>query len=254
MSSLMSDLRYALRTLMKVRGFAAVAVLTLALGIGANTAIFSVLNGIVLAPLSFNDPDRLVRVWPELTFSKGLMADLGQQTRSYEALSGFSFVNLTLTGMGEPEEFYGASVSVNHFELLGVSPAIGRSFLPEEKEPGRDQVVILSHSLWERRFGANPDVVGQTIQLGGSGQETRTVVGIMPRDFRPVMEQWRAWIPVTVDPTNFPDYQGMASLMILGRLNAEVSVEQAQTELRSFAVESKDQGDIPKSGSLKCKI
>ena len=244
MSALMSDLRYALRTLLKVRGFAAIAVLTLALGIGANTAIFSVLNGIVLAPLSFHDPDRLVRVWPELTFSKGLMANLGQQTRSYEALSGFSFVNLTLTGMGEPEEFYGASVSVNHFELLGVSPAIGRSFLPEEKEPGRDQVVILSHSLWERRFGANPDVVGQAIQLGGSGQETRTVVGIMPRDFRPVMEQWRAWIPMTVDPTNFPDYQGTASLTILGRLNADVSVEQAQTELRYFAVESKDQGGI----------
>jgi predicted permease len=244
MSSLISDLRYAMRTLWKVRGFSVVAVLTLALGIGANTAIFSVLNGIVLKPLPYEEPDRVVRVWPMHTFSKSLIVELRQQATSYSELSGFSSVNMTLTGMGDPEEFFGASVSVNHFNLLGVAPALGRTFLPEEQEPGQGQVVILSHGLWERRFGAAPNIIGQTVQLGGTGGESRTVVGIMPRDYRPVMERWRAWLPMTIDATNFSDYEGTAGSMVIGRLREGVSVDLAQSELRSFAERLKAEGDF----------
>ncbi len=243
MGSLLSDIRYGLRALLKARGFTFVAVLTLAFGIGANTAIFSVLNGIVLTPLPYHEPDRVVRVWPPEAFTKGLLAEFERQTSSYSSLSGFSWVNLTLTGIGEPEEFWGASVSVNHFDLLGVAPAIGRTFLPEEQEPGRDRVVILSHGLWERRFGANPAIVGQAIQLGGSGVESRIVVGVMPRDYRPLIERCQAWLPMTVDPTNFSDYEGTASSLIFGRLKENVSVEMADDEIRSLAVRLKSEGE-----------
>ncbi|UCG87680.1 MAG: ABC transporter permease, partial [Gemmatimonadota bacterium] len=225
--TLIQDIRYAARTLRKARGFTVVAVLTVGLGIGANTAIFSVLNGIVLTPLPYHEPNRLVRVWPERVLSKQSLVEFQQQTQSYSGLSGVTWETLTLTGGGEPEELWGARVSVNHFDLLGVAPALGRVFLPEEREPGRGDVVILSHGLWTRRFGADPGIIGQTVHLGGADAASRTVIGVLAAGSHTPWEACDAWLPLTIDPTNSSDYSGTASLAVFGRLAAGVSIEQA---------------------------
>jgi putative ABC transport system permease protein len=242
MFSLLSDLRYALRTLWKDRGFTVVAVLTLAIGIGANTAIFSVLNGVVLKPLPYPEPDRIVSVWPGRTLTKGSLVQFEQQMLSYSGLSGISHQTLTLTGNGEPEEFWGASVSVNHFAVIGIAPMLGRAFLLEEREPGRSNVVILSHGLWQRRFGADPGIIGQTIPLGGAGGELRTVVGVMAPDYRAISASLQAWLPLTIDPTNSSDYSGTASLTVIGRLSPGVTMEQASLELQAIVARWQEEG------------
>ncbi len=242
MSSLLLDLRYALRLLWKARGFTAVAVLTIALGVGANTAIFSVLNGVVLQPLPYPDQERLVRIWPGNSLSKESLVEFEERMQSFAGLSGFGGQTLTLTGNGEPEELSGASVSVNHFDVLGVAPVLGRAFLPEEREPGSGSVVILSHGLWNRRFGADPGIIGEVIQLGGAGDETRTVIGIMGPDYRPLSASVQAWLPLTIDPTNQGDYSGTASLMVVGRLSEAASLEQANAELRAIVARWQDEG------------
>jgi len=242
MTALLLDLRYALRLLWKARGFTAVAVLTIGLGVGANTAIFSVLNGVVLKPLPYPEPDRLVRVWPGNSLSKESLAEFEEQMQSYSGLSGFGGQNLTLTGTGEPEELFGASVSVNHFTVLGVAPVLGRAFLPEEQEPGRGGVVILNHGFWTRRFGADPGVIGEAIQLGGAGEETRTVVGIMGPNYQPLSSSVQAWLPLTIDPTNEGDYSGTASLMVIGRLSENETLERANAELQTVISRWQDEG------------
>ncbi len=242
MSSLLLDLRYALRVLWKARGFTAVAVLTIGLGVGANTAIFSVLNGVVLKPLPYPEPDRLVRVWPGRSLSKESLVEFEEQMLSFSALSGFDGQNLTLTGNGEPEELLGASVSVNHFSVLGVAPVLGRAFLPEEREPGRGGVVILSHGLWTRRFGTDPDIIGEVIQLGGAGDETRTVIGVLGPDYRPLSASVQAWLPLTIDPTNQSDYSGTASLMVMGRLAESATMEQSNAELQTIVARWQEEG------------
>ncbi len=156
------DLRYAARTLWKAPGFTVVAVLTLALGVGANTAIFSVINGVVLKPLPYQEPDRLVSVWGDLTFTKSMLDRFEEQTQSFSGLSGLNSETFTLTGDGEPEELSGGSVSVNHFTVIGAQPMLGRAFTPEEQAPGNGRTVILSHGLWVRRFGSDSDILGKT--------------------------------------------------------------------------------------------
>jgi len=242
MSTLMSDIRYALRTLWKVRGFTAIAVLTLALGIGANTAIFSVLNGVVVKPLPYPEASQIVRIWPGRPLSKSSLVELDDQMSSFSELSGISYEKLTLTGDGEPEAFWGAAVSVNHFDLLGVAPSLGRSFLAEEQEPGSDNVVILSHGLWERRFGADPGIIGRTISLGGGGGELRTVVGVMAPDFRAFSMSMQAWLPLTIDPTNSSDFSGTAGLTVIGRLSTGVTTEQASAELQTIVARWQGEG------------
>jgi len=237
MSSLLMDLRYALRLLWKARGFTAVAILTIGLGVGANTAIFSVLNSVVLKPLPYPDPERLVRVWPGNALSKQSLVTIEERMLAVSAMTGFSGQTLTLTGSGEPEELFGASVSVNHFNVVGVSPILGRAFIPEEKEPGNGGTVILSHGLWSRRFGADPEIVGQVIQLGGAGGEARTVIGVMGPDYRPLFQDVQAWVPLTIDPTNQSDYSGTASLILAGRLSEQGSLEQANAELRTVVTQ-----------------
>ncbi len=185
------NLRYALRTLARDRGFAAVAVLTLALGIGANTAIFSLINGILLKPISYADPDRLVVVEesiPKLTKLYGVLPVNGRhllewrnQCRSLEGIAAIDSRRMSLTGAGEPEQIGTALISANLFALLGVQPRLGRGFLEEEDRPGHNHVVILTDSLWRRRFSSDPAIIGKTVVLDGT---PHVVVGVMPPQFR----------------------------------------------------------------------
>ena len=185
----MNDLRFAVRQLLKNPGFTTVAVLTLALGIGANTAMFSVVSSVLLRPLPFKDPDRLVMVW-ERNVKKGYemnhagvatFLDWKAQNNVFESMAAFGIDEaLSLTGDHEPERVTAVPVSANLFEVLGVNPTLGRTFRVEEETPGGDQVVILSHGLWQRRFGSDPNLVGKTILLDG---RSYLVIGIMPPGF-----------------------------------------------------------------------
>src|SRR5207245_221850 len=212
----MNDLKFAFRQLLKNPGFTAVAVLTLALGIGANTAIFSVVNAVLLRPLPFREPDRLVTVWerdPKQGYEQnlattGTFLDWRAQNQSFEGMAIFdSNRGFTLTGRGEPERPTGAAVSANLFQILGVSPLLGRAFADEEEMTGRGQVALLSHDLWQRRFGGDPSIQGKPITLDG---KPYTVVGVMPAKFRfPGMtgmlfgvfanQPAELWVPLTLD-------------------------------------------------------
>jgi hypothetical protein len=190
MATLLRDLRHTLRMLGRSPGFALVATCSLALGIGANTAIFSVVYAVLLKPLPYAELDRLVSIAgfvPEMraTIPTTAMraADFDAYRRSSSAFSGMAALrsqDFNLTGSGEPVKLYGARVSANLFSLLGVQPEYGRSFLPEADTLGRDHVVVISHELWERHFGAEPSVLNRVVSLDG---ESYTVVGIMPKGF-----------------------------------------------------------------------
>src|SRR5262245_2862544 len=188
MESLWNDFRYAVRMMAKRPGFAIVAVITLALGIGANSAIFTVINAVVLRPLPYQDPDKIV-ILSENNFSKGWsqfavapanFLDWRDQNKACAEISAFRCRSFHLTGRGDPERLTGASVSANLFRLLGVTPLIGRAFLEEEDSPGSSKVAIISYGLWQRRFSGVSDITGQTINLSGV---THAVVGVMPANF-----------------------------------------------------------------------
>ena len=232
------DTRYALRQVVKNPGFSLVAVLTLALGIGATTTIFSVVNGILLTPLTFREPDRLVQVWPQQAFTKSMLTSFREDVPFLSDLGAYSYRSFAFGGEGDvdPEELGGASVSFNHFQLLGAAPALGRGFMPEDEIPGQGQVVILSHSVWERRFGSDPNVLGKAISVGDGEGAQRTVVGVMPADYRPLDESWQLWVPFQIDPSNFPDYAGTSSLRFIGRVADGVGLEQADARFHEVAV------------------
>jgi putative ABC transport system permease protein len=227
----LQDVRYALRGFRRSPGFTVVAVLTLALGVGTTTAIFSVVNGVVLRPLPYDQPDRLVTLWGRDTETKNVLVGL-REARSLAAVTGYSNVRLGLIGSGEAEELSGARVTPNHFSVLRVPPYLGRTFTDDEGTPGRDDVVILSYSLWQRRFGGDPSVLETRIQLGPTA---RTIVGVMPPDHRPMVRGWQFWIPITIDPTDFRDYSGTAGTLLLARLRPDVTLEAARAEVRAIA-------------------
>ncbi|MBO0726679.1 MAG: ABC transporter permease, partial [Blastocatellia bacterium] len=189
LEELRQDLRYGTRILLKNPGFTLIAVLTLALGIGANTAIFSIVNGVLLRPLPYKDPGQLFMVFAprrldqEFQISSGGFTFLRNQNRIFEQVAAFlpMMDSSSITGDGDPEFLGCLAVSANLFTLLGVEAKYGRTFLPEEERPGSDRVVVISHSLWQRRFGADQKIIGRTISLN---YESRTVVGVMPPGFR----------------------------------------------------------------------
>ena len=227
-----ADLRFAARTLAKSPGFTSMAVLTLALGIGANTAIFSVVDGVLLRPLPYADPDRLVALWPEGSFPRGGLEILRERSRVYERLSAVGFpLDVSLTGQGEPEQLTGVGVTPDLFATLGVGAAAGRPLQTGEEGSGRDRVVVLSHALWERRFGADPDVVGRTVTLGGVD---RTVVGVLPPGFAYPSREVDVWIPADLAPADVGRHWGTAWVRPIGRLRPGATIEQAQAELRSL--------------------
>ncbi len=185
----MNDFKFAFRQMLKNPGFTAVVVLTLTLGIGANTALFSVVNAVLLRPLPFREPERLVTVWernPKQGYDQNVAApanflDWKDQSQSFEQLAMFGEVRgYNLTGADEPVRVKGFAVTANLFQTLGVNPAIGRDFSIEEETQGRDRVAILSHGLWQRRFGSDKNILGETISLDGNSY---TIIGVMPAGF-----------------------------------------------------------------------
>ena len=242
METLFQDLKYAVRMLMKRPGFTLVAVLALALGIGANTAIFSVVNSVLLSPLPYSNPDQLVWIWESNRSSDVLeepasvpnFLDWKAQNRSFQDMTAFANTYATLTGAGEPERFPGAYVSANIFSVLGTPPLLGRDFLPDENTPGKPRVVILSHSLWERRFGADRNLIGQTITLNGN---PTTVVGVLPPGFahpRPgLVSPPEMWMPLHINPAQ--DGRRSDFLSVVARLKPGVSLEQAQAEMDTIS-------------------
>jgi len=235
---LRQDLRYAMRTLLKTPGFTMVAALTLALGIGANTAIFSVVDAVILRPLPYPEPSRLVELWGNVKRAKierrGTSypdyADWRDQSHSFDAMAGFGSGSMTITGVDEPERLTGEYVSQPYFDLLGMKAAIGRTFRPEEDQvPQRNAVIILSDALWKRRFGSDRSVLGRTIQLDGRSYE---IIGVMPPWFRGITDQAEAWIPfmMTNDGAGFAE-RGSRGFTVLARLKHGVSIPQAQAEL-----------------------
>jgi len=236
------DVRFALRMLRKNPVFTAVVVLTLTLGIGVNTAIFSVVNAVLLRPLPFRDPDRLVTLWQtniahnaELdAVSPANFLDWRDDSTAFDGMVAMNYWSFDYTGKGEPEAFTGELVSKDFFQLLGVSPAIGRAFLPEEYEPGKDHVVLLSHGLWQRRFGSDPAIVGQIISLR---DQPYLVAGVLPADFHLpwIGKDREVFAPLAFTPQSH-QLRTATYLMVLGRLKPQVSLEQARTMLSRTAL------------------
>ena len=242
MDALLQDVRYGLRRLRAAPAFAATVILTLALGIGANTAIFSVVNALLLRPLPYAEPGRLVTIehrYPGLDDMKAPVsaagfADYQANTRSFAAMAVETGWGPNLTGVGEPERLTGARVSGRFFPTLGVAPLLGRALRPDEDQPGRNQVVVLSHGLWLRLFGGEPGAVGRTMQLNGESYE---VVGVMPPGFRDFFNR-RAelWTPLALPPDRYTDGQWTNEwLNLVARLKPGVTEEQARTEMRTHA-------------------
>ena len=241
MTRLMQDFRYAVRQLRKNPGFTVVAVLTLALGLGANTAIFSVIDAVLLRPLPFHSPSRLVVVKPtepgrrdDIGVSYPTFLDWRTRNHVFDGLSVFREDDFTLTGRGEPAHLTGAVVSANIFSVLGVPPVIGRDFLPEEDQPnGTGLPIILSHSLWQSRFGSDPKIVGQSLTLDG---QAFAIVGVMPVGFQfPVqrmpVEFWTTIALDTEGPTPMTSQRGAGYLDVMARVKPQVTIEMAQTEM-----------------------
>ncbi len=206
LDSLRQDLRYALRTLRSSPGFAAVAILTLALGIGANTAIFSLVSTVLLRPLPFTEPSRLVLLWENFTGVGGpdrvepaaaTVVQWKARTHSFDDITMFVTQPYNLTGGGEPERLMGIRTDTSLFSVLGLRPILGRTFVADDEGPDATPVVVLSERLWQRRFGADPALVGQTIVLDGLA---RTVIGVVPQDFRFPNTETSVWVPASYSP------------------------------------------------------
>src|ERR1044071_196144 len=191
METLFQDLSYGFRMLLKGRAVTAVAIIALALGIGANTAIFSVINAVLLRELPYKNADRLVTIWETnsqiqigfdlLPASTAIFADWQNQNESLEAISILDANRFAFTGSGTPERVGGARVSASFFDLMSVTPILGRGFLPEEDKPGANTVVVISHAMWQSRFGADQNICGKTIMLDG---RSYTIIGVMPKGFQ----------------------------------------------------------------------
>src|SRR5580658_9097490 len=249
---MLHDLRYGLRMLRKTPGFTAVAVVTLALGIGANTAIFSVVRAVLLPPLPFANSGRLVEIQLRNRKTGELanwvairdVADWRTQNRSFESIGAHRFSLMSMTAAGQADALYGASVSADLLPLLGVPPLRGRYFLPAEDQPDRDRVVILSYDLWQRQFAADPAILGRTIRLTGVHSQDYTVVGVMPPGFnfpfnipsavKVPTHQMAFWVPLGIDPLR--QSRDGKRCLVVGRLRPGVSVGQAQADLDAVGV------------------
>src|SRR5579863_449766 len=227
LENLWQDLRYGCRTLAKNPGFTAVAVISLALGIGGNAAMFSIVNGVLLQPLPYTGPDRLVRVTGY--YPKGALQVLQQDSHSMD-IAGYSpGAEFNLTGQGEAMRLVGSTVSANLFLILGAQAAIGRTFQSGEDVPGPDRRVILSHALWQKKFSGDPAVIGQMITLDGVGRE---VVGVMPASFGFPSFEEQLWIPLRMDSRDAEDFWGKGFMPAIARLRPGATIAQAQNELR----------------------
>jgi putative ABC transport system permease protein len=237
MDTLLQDLRYSVRRLLKRPGFALVVIATLGLGIGANTAIFSVVKSVLLAPLPYPAPDRLMMVWetkPAANRDRNVVnpqnyLDWQQRNTSFTALGLYTWMTMTLTGGGHPENVMGRAITPNVLDILGVRPALGRNFTREEGLPNAGMSIILSDGLWRRRFGADSSIMGRTITVSGG---TATIVGVMPPTFRPLANE-QYWQAFRLDPADHQRNGRYA--MTIGRLRPGVTREQAQADMSGIA-------------------
>ncbi|MDQ3950752.1 MAG: ABC transporter permease, partial [Gemmatimonadota bacterium] len=232
---LRQDVAYALRLMRAKPGFTAAVALTLALGIGATTAIFSVVNAVLLRPLPYADADRMVIVWETLNNANGRASvghfhDWAEDTRAFEALAAFQARTFNLTD-GEPERVLGAHVTPSFFQVAYMRPAAGRYFLPGETEASR--VTVLSHGLWQTRFGGDSSVVGKQVTLNG---ERHTVIGIAPAAFTLTQLDERLWTPLTFAPEQRTNY-GAHFLLVLGKLRRGTTIAQARREVERVTEE-----------------
>jgi putative ABC transport system permease protein len=252
MESLIKDVRYGMRSLIRQPSFTVVAVLTLALGIGVNTAIFSVVNALLLKALPFQHPEQLVVVNPEVG-DGGLSGIAGYEylawkdrSKSFDQLAAYSNDNFNFTGRGEPERISCAQVTSSLFPLLGVQPLKGRTFLPDEDRPGNDRVAIVSERFWQRRYNSNASLVGDTLTLNGANY---TVVGIMPNSFR-FPGEYEIWLPLALDQQKeVGDW--FTLVQVVGRIKTNESSQQAQTELGFLSKQASAQMKEPPPLSAK---
>jgi len=249
----LQDIRYAFRMLLKRPGFTVIVVLTLALGIGANTTIFSAIDAVLLNPLPYKDPERLMVVWetnkqlgPEMwdrnEAAIGNFLDWRSHNQSFEQLGALFDTDMILTGVGDPQRIKSNVVTTNFFQVLGVQPMLGRSFLPEAERPGSPFTAIISHELWQRQFGSDPNIIGKSLTLNG---HQVAVVGVMPPRFElqfPITVHVDMWVPFVIDVAD-PDYHDRRNnfLYTVGRLKPGVSQEQAQAEMKLIASQLQQQ-------------
>src|SRR5581483_7501143 len=233
LETILQDVKYGARMMVKNPLFSVIAVMTLALGIGANTAIFSVVNALLIRPLPYKDPGRLVFI-SEVTpkrkenFVPGPhFLDWLEESKTLEQIAAYHGNELTLTGGGESEKLNGNRVSSEFFSMLGTVPALGRNFLQSEDVPNAQRVAIISHSLWESRFGSDHNIVGKSIVLDDEGY---TVVGVLPADFR-FSEPFDVYVPLALDSIQEHGNQQISVLNVIARLSPGVTIDQARTEL-----------------------
>ena len=237
-SAFVRDSRHAVRALLRTPAFTAIAALTFALGIGVNTAVFSVFNGVLLRPLPYPEPDRITMVWMD-NRQQGIKEDITSwpnyrdwrdQSSSFAAMAGFSGTAFNLTGAEEPERLQGAQTTANFFDVMGVRPLIGRLYTEANETPGNDGVVLISYGLWQRRFGGAGDVLGKTMTLNGRAFE---IIGVMPGTLQ-VPAEAQLWKPLAPDEGT-RNARGAFWLPVIGRLKPGIPVEQAQTEMTGIA-------------------
>ncbi|HKP80939.1 MAG TPA: ABC transporter permease [Pyrinomonadaceae bacterium] len=239
MGRILQDIRYGLRSLTKRPGSTMVALVTLALGIGVNTAIFSAVDSILLRPLPFKDPERLVSIW-EQGLKQGInqnevapanFFDLRHQSQAFESIGAHGPQDINLTGDAEPERLNGELVTANVFSILGVEPVLGRTFLPDEDQTGKHQVAVISERLWQRRFNRDPSIVNRNIALNG---ESFTVVGVMPRGFFYPERETELWIPWAMEPEQASG-RGDHYLRLIARLKLGTTLQQGNADVQSIA-------------------
>jgi putative ABC transport system permease protein len=257
MNALWQDLRYGVRTLLKNPGFTSIAVITLALGIGANTAIFSVVNALLFRSLPYKNPERLVTLWktnpeiPGFEYCPATVAvfdDWRKQGESFESVSILDGQRYALTGVGRPERVAGVTTSASFFDLMGAEPILGRTYTEEEDAPGAERVVVISHALWQNRFGGDMEICGKTMRLDGT---PHTIIGVIEHGFQfprstdlpsffQLPSQTELWTPARLTPEQLAN-RGSHTKAVVARLKPGVSLEQAQAEISTIAIRNEQQ-------------
>ena len=244
MDTLLQDIRYGIRSMLKRPAFTAVALIALALGIGANTAIFSLVNAVLLQPLPFAEPDQLVWVWGNIrnggnraSVSPPDYLDYRRENHTFEEFAATIPSSLNLTGSGEPERLSASAVTGNYFQALGVMPALGRPFVLENEKSGSDEVVIFSYKFWQTRFGGDPGIIGKTVTLDGKKRE---VIGVMPQNFG-FSRASELWIPINFDSSPEMKWRKAHFMRPIGKLKAGVTLAQAQADLDVIAKRLEEQ-------------
>ena len=245
MRDLVRDIKFGIRVLARNPGLTSIVIITLGLGIGANTAIFSVVNHVLMGKLPFRDADRLVMVWgtrgtgPDniLPILPADFADIKSQNHVFEGMAGSSDAPYTLTGAGDPESVIGYRFDSEFFSVLGAAPILGRTFTPDETKPGSSDVVVISYSLWSRRFGSDPDIIGKSITLSGSPY---TVIGVMPQGFNHPAGIVELWTPLALRASTLTDRRATI-IRAVARLAPGISIKQAQVEMNAFAKRLEEQ-------------